>query len=364
MNPYDFARIDWSQPPKRRPPIWHHQLTGQGAQRLYSGHLDVDVFAETPLFIADPSNPPRNSQELALSIRNHAGDYIIPGTSLKGMLRSVVETVGNGCLTLFHGLYEPHRITRQFTVDYQSKVRADFQHCHDNRDLCIACRIFGMLSEQASGVFLGKVNIGDAVAKTDTVKVSQIYIDGLMGPKPHHEAFYLDVSKAHIAGRKFYFHHLEPLPASGPLFRRRYIQPLGRDTQFRFRLDFTALEAEELGALLFAIALEKKMRHKIGYGKPLGLGSIYLEPVKLTQIDYAARYTSPGRGKIEVQGETLWNNEFIDAFEKDHLAALAWDDLRRIWRWEPDPTVKYRYPSKPKWFDIPGNSTKRIHQTP
>ena len=50
MNPYDFARIDWNRAPERRKPIWHHQLVGSGARQLYSGHIDVDVFAETPIF--------------------------------------------------------------------------------------------------------------------------------------------------------------------------------------------------------------------------------------------------------------------------------------------------------------------------
>ncbi len=362
MNPYDFARIDWDRPPRRSEPIWHHQLTRRNGQQLYSGHLDVEIIAETPIFICDPKNPPRDSQHLAHSTRNSAGKYIIPGTSLKGMLRSVVETAGNGCLTLFDGKYEWDKTTQKFKVNYEKKVPDEFKHCEHNTHLCIACRIFGMLSPQGSDVFLGKVNIGDAVAEAQNVKLHQpIYIDGLMGPKPHHTAFYLDKATTHIAGRKFYFHHLEPHTMPDPTPRNRYIQPLDKDTQFRFRLDFTALEADELGALLFAIALEKQMRHKIGYGKPLGLGSVYLEPVQMTLIDYAARYTSPGRGKTEMQGADLWNNEFIDAFEAGYLASDAWNDLRYIWRWPPGSG--YQYPSL-AWFKTPGNSKKRIDETP
>src|SRR6202011_6018463 len=113
--------------------------------------------------------------------------------------------------------------------------------------------------------------------------------------------------RQYIAGRKFYFHHspdVEPLSAPGPVYfgsklADRFIQPLDYNTQFHFRVDFTGLEADELGALILAVALEKDMRHKIGYGKPLGLGSVYLFPTHLTLVDYATRYTSPGaqRGK-------------------------------------------------------------------
>ena len=123
MNPYDFARIDWSRPPERRKPTWHHQLVGQGVQRLYSGHMEVDVYAETPVFIADPRSVSPDPKKPAQSMQNSKGEYIIPGSSLKGMLRNVVETLGNGCLTLFDGEYERGR------VNYRRNVPERFQHC-------------------------------------------------------------------------------------------------------------------------------------------------------------------------------------------------------------------------------------------
>ena len=110
MNPYDFARIDWQRPPERRRPAWHHRLTSATSQPLYSGQLEVDVYAETPLFIADPRAVPFDLRKPAESIRNRQGEYIIPGSSLKGLLRNVIETLGNGCLTLFDGRYERNKI--------------------------------------------------------------------------------------------------------------------------------------------------------------------------------------------------------------------------------------------------------------
>jgi CRISPR/Cas system CSM-associated protein Csm3 (group 7 of RAMP superfamily) len=378
MNPYDFARIDWDRPPERRAPIWHHQLTSRNGQPLYSGHLDVDVITETPLFIHDPRNDPGDENQAALSMQNQAGDFIIPGSSLKGMLRSVVEALGNGCLTLFDGTYGHG----QDRIDYWSKLPAQFQHCNNNSQLCIACRIFGMLHQRSSGVFLGKVNIGDAVAKqNDAYLYDPMYTAVLVEPKPRHQAFYLEepaapgAQPAHIAGRKFYFHHspkLRPLSAPRLIYfggkpANRYIQPLDYGTVFHFRLDFTALEADELGVLLFAIALDENTRHKIGYGKPLGLGSISLEPKGLTKVDYSTRYSSAAaeRGKTEYQGDAMWNEFYghMEDFEKNHLVSIALDDVRRIWQWEPDPKADYRYPDR-AWFNTPGNSRKRIRDTP
>ncbi len=370
MNPYDFARIDWNRPPERRKPIWHHQLAGQEARQLYSGHIDVDVFAETPIFVSDPRNVPADPKKPAQFMQNKRGEYIIPGSSLKGMLRTVVETLGNGCLTLFDGNYE------RGNVNYFRDVPQSFLHCENNTHLCIACRTFGMLKERAGGVFLGKVNIGDAVVYTDSIyKYEPIYTAVLVEPKPHHEAFYLDETHRHIAGRKFYFHHpsdLKPLSETGmKLFSgrpaNRFIQPLDYDTRFHFRVDFTGLEDDEFSALLLAIALEEKMRHKIGYGKPLGLGSVYLQPTSLTLVDYSTRYTSPtsGRGKTELQGDAMWNllYKHIDDFSQKQLVPVAMDDLRRIWRWPPESDVDYYYPSKRDWFDTEASRGKRIKDT-
>jgi len=370
MNPYDFARIDWNRPPDRHKPTWHHQLVGQGTRQLYSGHMEVDVYAETPIFVSDPRNVPNDPKKPAQFMQNKRGEYIIPGSSLKGMLRSVVETLGNGCLTLFDGDYERGK------VNYRRDVPQEFQHCDNNTQLCIACRTFGMLKERAGGVFLGKVNIGDAVTYADKVyKYDPMYTAVLVEPKPHHEAFYLDEARKHIAGRKFYFHHspeMKPLTAPGPISfsgkpANRFIQPLDYDSQFHFRVDFTALEADEFAALMLAIALEENMRHKIGYGKPLGLGSVYLHPTALTLVDYSTRYTSPaaGRGKTELQGDAMWNllYQHIDDFSQEQLVPIAMDDLRRIWRWPPEPSVDYYYPSKRDWFDTEASRGKRIKDT-
>ena len=378
MNPYDFARVDWERPPDRHPPVWHHRLVGQDSQQLYAGFLEVDVIAETPIFISDPRTVPQDPKRPAESIKNKQGEYIIPGSSLKGMLRCLAETLGNGCFTLFDGDYEPERRGNrtEYKAPYKRMIGDQFQHCSINTNLCIACRIFGMLRERTSGVFLGKVNIGDATTYADKVYTYEppIYTAILMGPKPHHRDFYLDVTQRHITGRKYYFHHspdVEPVTASGPIrtgnVTNRYIQPLDRDTSFHFRVDFTNLETDEFAALLLAIALEEDMRHKIGSCKPLGLGSIYLSPTSLTLVDYAARYTQPGqeRGITVLKGDAMWSvfNQHIDEFSQRHLLQIAMDDLRRIWRWPPEAGVEYYYPNKRDWFDTEDSIGKRIADT-
>ena len=377
MNPYDFVRMNVNTPPRRRKPIWHHQLVGQ--QRLYAGHIEIDAFTETPLFIADPHPVSADPRRATQSLQNKQGQYIIPGSSLKGMLRCLVETLGNGCFTLFDGRYEPISENRRivgYEARYEEKIPAGFEHCSTNTNLCIACRIFGMLKERSnSGVFLGKVNVSDATTSTDTVhKYQPMFTAPLVNPKPHHDDFYLDEQRQYIAGRKYYFHHATaPVQAEkfvnfgGGVQANRYIQPLDKENTFSFRIDFSNLAEDEFTALLLAVTLEQDMRHKIGYAKPLGLGSVRLTPTNLTLVDYTTRYTQAGagRGKTEYKGNDFraLRDSLVNDFSRTQLVQVAMTDLRRIWRWPADPNVKYVYPSKPDWFDTDKSIGKRIADT-
>lgn len=379
MNPYDFVCIDWAMPPLREKPTWHYQLVGPGQQKLYHGQIELAIQTETPLFIHDPHA--RN--EPTLSLRNQQSDYIIPGSSLKGMLRSVVETLGRGCLTLFDGNYEPIKKNGRFAgyeAPYKELVSRDFLRCTNNNELCLSCRIFGMMrpgrreddnTERESGngknLFLGKVNIGDGRALQTSPLYKKMYTLDLMGPQPHHDDFYLDSTKQNIAGRKYYFHHANnPVDVGRATRYNHYIQPLDKGTTFQVRLDFTGLTTEEFAALLLAITLEEGMRHKIGYAKPLGLGSVYLNPQSMTLIDYASRYTQPsGRSQTVYAHDAIMQlrNDLWNDFKKVHLAPNSLQDLRRIWRWPANPGVVYKYPDY-DWFHDPVNYGKRIANTP
>jgi hypothetical protein len=359
MNPYDFVPIDEAHRPELRRPVWHHVLVPDSTHpaRLYSGHLYIDIKTETPLFIGTDLSG-RDPRQLKEHIRNKADQYIIPGTSIKGLLRSVVETLCNGCLVVYSDRHYP--------------APAGFAACQDNTQLCIACRLFGMMARRRNPpVFLGKVSPEDALAyENDLAFHEPIYTAVLDNPKPQHRAFYLNARRV-IAGRKFYFHQnklqildrLLPRRDKPDQYRNQYIKPIKTDSWFYGRINFRNLEADELAALLFALTLEPDMRHKIGYGKPIGLGSIWINVTDLTLVDYATRYTNARTDPNH--GITTYNRDQVKALIEEQMASLdtevhaAWQrlrsqpalsHLRRIWEWEPDPTVEYFYPEK-AWFD-------------
>lgn len=69
------------------------------------------------------------------------------------------------------------------------------------------------------------------------------------------------------------------------------IRPLREGSTFFGRVRFDNLSELELGALLITLDLPENMRHKIGMGKPLGMGTIRIE-AELHLIDREKRYAS------------------------------------------------------------------------
>jgi CRISPR-associated protein (TIGR03986 family) len=89
------------------------------------------------------------------------------------------------------------------------------------------------------------------------------------------------------------------------------IQPVKTDVTFSSRIRFENLTQIELGALLSALRLADGCAHRLGMGKPLGLGSIKIES-ELHLIDRAARYNCwQDSGASESDG-----GDSVSAFEE------------------------------------------------
>ncbi|MCC7571615.1 TIGR03986 family CRISPR-associated RAMP protein [Candidatus Micrarchaeota archaeon] len=102
-----------------------------------------------------------------------------------------------------------------------------------------------------------------------------------------------------IRGHKFYWHKQEGLAANNfsdedPDWlsdtQHTQIKPVAANIRFRFKVYFENLTNVELGALLWVLDLPGGYHHKIGMGKPLGLGSIAIES-RLIMTNRQERYS-------------------------------------------------------------------------
>lgn len=187
--------------------------------------------------------------------------------------------------------------------------------------------------EDWGGAYAGRVSFGDALSK-DALQGDAVILKILDAPKPPSPAFYFRPRQtggantkadlkpvSHLSnGRKFYLHQSqtdEPWrsrhPDQNPKQKVR-IAPVVAGS-FVFHVDFDNLSAWELGALCHALRPEQSFRHKLGLGKPLGLGTVRIDPLGVFLIDRPRRYAA---GEAE-RYHWVWRAE--------NAAALApWQD--------------------------------------
>jgi CRISPR-associated protein (TIGR03986 family) len=193
--------------------------------------------------------------------------------------------------------------------------------------LDVAEAIFGRIGGHDYESIKGRIFVEDSVAvgkRTDWYE-SAFVPRILSGPKPTTYSHYLtqdadlgtpglttylvgDLGRTVARGHKLYWHRATgddfktlAAEANQPLYLRNLdagsdtqhtrIQPVKEKITFRGKIRFDNLASAELGAVLTALRLRDGCAHKLGMGKPLGLGSIKVTPT-LFLVDRATRYGS------------------------------------------------------------------------
>jgi CRISPR-associated protein (TIGR03986 family) len=317
--------------------------------------------AYTHLFIPATQEMRRGvHQELRL-LRAADASALLPGSSLKGVLRGVAEAISGSCLTLPLGRRGEVGYRGRAPINY--RIPEDFEHCRDAGHLCPACRLFGSLSDRH--IFFGKMSFSDAVA-SGAAEVQQLTLEALMEPKPRHRAWYEDPQqRGYMRGRKFYYHRPGgPRTTAEKTQYNKTVEAVKPGTVFEFSVDYANLTQAELALLIYAVTLEPGMCHKVGMGKPIGMGSARIEITGWQVIDRQARYRQLGGGVDTLDGDVLAaeiTRRQAAYHEEYALWAESLADLRRIWAWTPGTGADVRYPDQ-DWFRK--NQTAPIDQAP
>ncbi len=350
MNPYGFVRF--GDKGDREQPITHERFVD------LSGRLICHLTARTHLFIPKTQDrADKNVHQRLELLRAADGTPLFPGSSLKGVIRSVAEAISGSCLTLPLG--------RNGDVTYRQdkyKIPRGFESCRGGDNLCPACRLFGSLGEEP---FLGKVSLSDARAISGVV-VEWILIEALMEPKPRHRVWYGDPARREfMRGRKFYYHRpLGPRRATQATQYNKTVEAIKPGAVLEFEVEYANLTDAELGLLVMALNLEPGMCHKVGMGKPIGLGSAEIEIIAWEQIARQERYANFASAPVDLRGEELaieverWRRVYDREYAqwKDSLA-----DLKSIWTWNPNQVEDVRYPGQ-EWFRT--HKTAKIEEAP
>jgi hypothetical protein len=196
--------------------------------------------------------------------------YLIPGSSLKGAVRSLVEAITRSCIRITQGRHRPY-------------IPQGYGGCMSVNDLCIACRLFGAQDYQ------GHVSFEDAVAPRGSLVLLGTPLlwtpaRGGRGLPPR----YLQGNQAR--GRKFYRH---ARPPSG-------VDPracIKSGAELPLRIHFLNLSEAELGVLLTALGQhpDHPFPIKLGGGKPVGLGSVQIILNRVTLLQGVDALKATGR---------------------------------------------------------------------
>lgn len=142
-----------------------------------------------------------------------------------------------------------------------------------------------------------------------------------------------------ISGYKLYWHReaddewKETNKENIEKHKKQYTQitPVKAKTTFKSRIRFENLSKVELGALLFALDLPDGCAHKLGMGKPLGLGSVRIKPT-LYLSNRFERYKdlfSDWKGIAPADDARI--NEFKQKFERLVFSKIGNPSLPTLW---------------------------------
>ena len=283
-KPYDFVPF-----PKRRP----NREKGAGQDKLnpclLSGTLELTLRTLTPVHVGSgysdfikagnqeylaalqASKPVREAD----AVRRR---YLIPGSSIKGAVRSIVEAITRSCVRVT-------RVKTQLIPDEYAPCdrRKEYKRSDGKKELCLACRLFGAQDYQ------GHVSFEDAVAPRGSLVLLGTPLlwtpaRGGRGLPPR----YLERDRA--KGRKFY-RHARPPSGADP---RACIKS---GAELPLRIHFLNLSEAELGVLFTALGLhpDHPFPIKLGGGKPVGLGSVQVKCQRINLLQGADALKATGR---------------------------------------------------------------------
>jgi CRISPR-associated protein (TIGR03986 family) len=207
------------------------------------------------------------------------------------------------------------------------------------KDQC-AGRVFvtdANLIEAKDNPWYSEKPITPATLGSPKVTTFQHYLaqDAAKGHNPDNRqslAHYIhSTEQTELRGHKLYWHKGAAPPISNTAnvseSQLTRIKPVRQGVKFSFRVHFENLKPEELGALAWALTLPGEdgqiYRHKLGMGKPLGMGAVAIT-ARLFVADRKQRYQSLfGNNRLNQAEKEEATKPYVEKFEQFVLSRIA-----------------------------------------
>jgi CRISPR/Cas system CSM-associated protein Csm3 (group 7 of RAMP superfamily) len=286
IEPKPFALIPIStQAPDRKPVVTHEKFTGlTGRLELSFTVASEYLFVGSGAYEFDP-NARGDRPDVWYTFYRRNGKLCVPGTSIKGAIRAIVEAISNSCVSQI----------RRSKEEVQSKQHQPCRFDDEKSLLCPACRLFGATGKTG---YRGRVHFSDFLPESD-VRPEIIKIGELWEPRRY------DSTQRRFYERK----RFQPVGNSRPQSGFRFVEAVPRGTKFRGTLTIENVSEAELGLVFYAFGWEMKNNQltvvfvpKLGGAKPrcLGSASVSLARIRLWNLTRQGLFT-----RQEIVGQQL-----------------------------------------------------------
>lgn len=308
----------------------------------FSGRIICRLHLDTPTVVGAEQIEEDGFKSKRVSPYRRNGQPAIPANSLRGMIGSIAETLSQSALRVLEN--EEYRVS-YYDRELETRVKKKHAgHTHDYFDehlrpwnadrhaLTPAELLFGVVddarakeqakeeeNEKTARNLASRLRFSDAlpIPSENPLAGREVTLKILTNPKLPCPAMYFhrgDGSRIYISkkgfairnqanprpnGRKVYLHHpIEAVQEEAWITRYPYdhtdqklrCTPLEAGQDFYFHIDFENLSESELGLVLTSLRPSEEFRHRLGLGKPLGLGRVEVVIEGVFFIDRIARY--------------------------------------------------------------------------
>ena len=353
--PFDFVPFSKYMPLLKETEEWE----AVNNDNIFTGYIDYKLSILTPLHIVGSQEKTRDEEVLQSCFMKRYEKPVIPGSSIKGMMRGFLEALTNSWVSQATDEYKQVFEERAHAFNALSgnnpAIPERFHPAIKDKKIDLASFLFGMVLEggQDDNAYPSRIIFEDIVLDEkdldkDGVKLPDVPGKALMGgPKPRinnwwyfqPEAIKLKTFKHFqntdfmgqtLWGRKFYYHqkpgHVFDWynnPANWPHqtqsgsmvknnFRSYPVETLKVGSAYSARIYFNNMPVILLS--LFKLAMDPEgMAHKLGYGQAFGLGSVSLNIDRMVFVNDKGFDTE--ENEVNIDAKDLyhpWYHQYVD----------------------------------------------------
>ena len=332
VNPYNFISLpkDDDEDVKK---FRKEYAEGVSEKKSLTGKLVCHLIPRTEIII--PDHEKKGKRKEYDTKKKKEVDYdeypfmtiseqpMIPGSSIRGMIRSIYEILTYSCMFLNDEYNFSSCSSNVYMKSPLDLLPESLHKCKEKNSLCPACTLFGFVASEGKEALGSRIRFTDAdYISKEAPEMKTILLPILSSPRTSALEFYLRSERysynadtvdekgkpaVELSGRKVYWHHSEFNPDelkgeqnSELTSYMQYFKRVkeGEESKFEFEVYFDGISERELKQLYTALTFGENCAngsfcHKIGHGKPLGFGSVKVFVDKILTREFDIKSKKP-----------------------------------------------------------------------